>query len=1093
MVTSPDSLQAGLTPYKHRISFTIHNYKLNMRHILSLLLLALSLGASSSLGAQAFRTNASLFGAIRARHIGPAVMSGRVSSLAVAPGQPEVIYVGSAGGGVWKSISGGTTFRPIFDDHCQSIGKIAIAPSNADIVWVGTGEPWPRNSVAVGDGVYKSVNGGSEWKNMGLAATERIADIIIHPTNPDVVYVAALGPLWSAGADRGVYKTTDGGASWNKIFYIDENTGAADLSVDPANPDILYVTMWSFRRYPWFFDSGFTGTSALYKSTNGGGSWNKIHNGLPDEKLGRMAVAVAPSNSQVVYLSVECKSLDKRGIYLSEDAGNSWRKVNNDFNATARPFYFANLIVDPKNDSIVVKCGVQAIISENRAGTFRPFDGTVHSDMHDVWIDPANTKHLLVGTDGGMYESFDRGRTFRMWMNLPLSQFYHVSVDQEQPFNVYGGLQDNGSWYAPNRKAGGITNSDWQSSFGGDGFYSFRHPTNKNIIFSEYQGGNLVRYDKTTGQAKSIAPYPQAGEDKYRFNWNTPIHISPNKPERMYFASQYLFMSDNMGDSWRRISPDLTTNDPAKQRQFESGGLTIDNSTAENHCTIYSVAESPRDVNVIWAGTDDGQLHLTTNGGTSWANLTAKVPGLPAHTWVSYIEPSPHQAGTAFVTFDGHRTGDMKTYLYKTTDFGQTWTSLVTADLSGHAFCVRQDLVSAQLLFAGTETGLYVSIDGGASWARFTNNMPKVAVHDMVIHPRDHALVLATHGRGVIILDDISPLRQIQAELISKPVAFLAGQPTVLRDPGAGGAWFGGSADFVAPNPTSAAQVAYYMSKRHTFGQLYAEVYKNGTLLRTLAGGKSAGINLIEMPTSLKPPRSAPTKNRMALFGSLFGPNLEAGTYELKLIKGKDTFNTTFELMYDPQAPYTSAERKLQHETLTSLYNMSEQLAYIYDALEKIETEAKAVTGLKPKSQRLVTALADRIAKEQLELVSLEGDFYIDEQERIRELISTLYYKISTYPGAPSEPQILEARRLAAEMATIQQRFDALLATDLVAVNAELSRAQRPVISVPTKEAFLSEEATTGDTGGNGQGERQNFMYRYLMLNPAGNGWQRVW
>lgn len=1061
-----------------------------MRQFLSLLATALLvLGATTVSSAQALRTNSSLFGAVRARQIGPAAMSGRISSIAVVPNQPEIVYVGSASGGLWKSVSGGTTFRPVFDDYCQAVGKVAIAPSNPDVVWVGTGEPWPRNSVSIGDGVYKSTNAGSEWKNMGLSATERIADIIIHPTNPDVVYVAALGPLWSPGAERGVFKTTDGGASWKKILYLDENTGAADLSIDPRNPDVLYAAMWSFRRYPWFFDSGFTGGSALYKTTDGGQNWNKIHNGLPDEKLGRMAVAVAPSNGDVIYLSLECKSLDKRGLYLSENAGASWRKVSNDFNTTVRPFYFSNIIVDPKNDSIVVKCGLQAIISENRGNVFRQVDGTVHSDMHDVWIDPNNTKHLLVATDGGMYESFDRGRTFRMWMNLPVSQFYHVSVDNDQPFNVYGGLQDNGSWYAPSRKAGGITNSDWKSSYGGDGFYSFRHPVNKDIIFSEYQGGNLVRYNKVTGQAKSIAPYPQAGEDKYRFNWNTPIHISSNRPERMYFAAQYLFMSDDMGDSWKRISPDLTTNDPAKQRQFESGGLTIDNSTAENHCTIYAVAESPRNGSVIWAGTDDGNLQVTTNGGQTWANVAPNVPGLPANTWVSFIEPSPHDPATAFVTFDGHRTGDMKTYLYRTTDYGKTWASLATSDISGYAFSVRQDLVQPQLVFLGTEFGLYISIDGGVSWARFANNMPKVPVHDMVIHPRDHALVLATHGRGVILIDDLAPLRQINSELAAKPLAFLEGQPTVLRDPGAGGGWFGGSADFIGGNPSSSAQVAYYMNRRHTFGQLYAEVYKDGQLLRTLPAGKSAGINVIEMPTSIKPPRAAPTKNRMALFGSLFGPNLEAGTYELRLVKGNETFSTNFTLTYDADAPYTEAERKTQRETLMALYGMSEQLAYIYHVLDGVEKQARAAVGLKAKAQRVVTALADRIAQERAELVALEGDFYIDEDEKIRESISTLYYKISTYPGAPSTSQLQEARRLEGEMAQIQQRFDTMLATDLKTVNAELSRAGLAPITYGNKEAFLSAEETAGDAGGNGQGLEQNFMYRRMMQAPGGHAW----
>ncbi|MCB0638795.1 MAG: hypothetical protein KDC54_19335, partial [Lewinella sp.] len=556
------------------------------------LLLGLLAAMAQLSGQSDFSTSSSYFGALRARHLGPAVMSGRISTIAVHPGQSEVLYVGAAGGGIWKSVAGGAVVRPVFDDYTQSIGKIALAPSDPEIVYVGTGEPWVRNSVSVGTGVYKSTNGGTEWQHLGLAQTERISDIIVHPDDPNTVYVAALGHLWDANEERGVFKTTDGGASWEKVLYIDEDTGATDLDFDPRDPNTVYAVMWSFRRRPWTFDSGFSGGSGVYKSTDGGANWSAIQNGLPEGTLGRMAIGVAPSNGEVIYLSVECEDADEKGLYLSTDAGGSWKKVSNDFNTTVRPFYFANLTVDPQNDSIVMKCGLNAIISEDRGTTFREIDGAVHSDIHDIWIDPHNTKHILVGTDGGVYESVDRGYTFRMWMNLPVSQFYHVSVDDAKPFNVYGGLQDNGSWYGPSQRAGGIPNNAWESIYGGDGFCVFRHPTREQVIFAEYQGGNLVRYNKETGMAKNIAPYAQAGQEKLRYNWNTPIHLSPTEPDRMYVGSQYLFMSEDMGDSWTAISADLTTDDSAKQRQFESGGLSIDNSAAENHCTIYTIGES---------------------------------------------------------------------------------------------------------------------------------------------------------------------------------------------------------------------------------------------------------------------------------------------------------------------------------------------------------------------------------------------------------------------------------------------------------------------------------------------------------------------
>lgn len=1039
-----------------------------MRQLLlyAAVLLLLPFGSSAQRG---LHTSSTHFGALRARQIGPATMSGRISSLAVAPGGSDVIYIGSAGGGLWKSQSGGTTVRPVFDDYTQSIGKVAVAPTDASIVWVGTGEPWTRNSVSVGTGLYKSTNAGTDWQAVGLEQSERIADIIIHPTNPDIVYVAALGHLWNASAERGVYKTTDGGKTWAKILYVDENTGAADLSIDPRDPDILYASMWSFRRQPWTFDSGFTGGSGLYKTTDGGKSWATIHRGLPQEKLGRIAVAVAPSRGDVVYASVEAKSKAGKGLYRSDDAGASWTKINEEFNATVRPFYFSNLTVDPTNDSIVAKCGLQAIISEDGGRTFRAMDYSVHSDIHDIWIDPDNPKHILLATDGGVYESFDRGYTFRMWRNLPVSQFYHVSVDMDTPFNVYGGLQDNGSWYGPSQKAGGIGNADWQLTYGGDGFYSFRHPVRRNYVFSEYQGGNLVRYDLQTGQAKNIFPYARVGEEKLRWNWNAPLHLSPTNPERMYFGAQYLFRSDDSGDSWQRISPDLTTDDATKQRQFESGGLSIDNSTAENHTTIYTIAESPRDGNTIWVGTDDGNLQFTTDGGEQWTNVVSRLPGLPPHTWVSFIEASPHDARTAFVTFDGHRTGDMQPYLYRTTDGGTTWTSLITEDIEGYALSVRQDPVNADLLFLGTEFGLYISLDGGQSWARFSNNVPRVGVRDLVIHPRDHALVLATHGRGIILLDDIRPLRQLDADLLaSERVTFLETPPVVLRDPGAGSSWYSGSGDFVADNPSGSARIVYYSPKRHTFGKMYVEVYQGDRLLQTLPAGKAAGLNEVTIPTSLPFPQSAPTNNRMALGSSLYRPTLPAGTYPVKLIKGRDTLLTQFTLTYDTASPYTAAERQVQRETVMELYAMSEQLAYVYHVLEQVRTQADTLTGLRKKEQAGARAVADWAAREQERLTFQGGDFYVDEEEKIREEISKLYSAIGSYPGRPSEQQVAEAARLRAELDRAQRRFDDFLTGDVAALNVALQRAQRPALQWDELATFLGREAESGDTGSSG-------------------------
>jgi len=1013
---------------------------------------------SSLLHAQGIQLQGqTLFGTMRARQIGPAVMSGRISDIAVVSDKPEIIYVGTAGGGVWKSISAGADFNPIFDDFTMSIGKITIDQQHPDTVWVGTGETWVRNSVSIGTGIYRSINGGTTWEFKGLEKSERISDIIINSEDPDIIYVGVMGHLWNANMERGVYKTSDGGENWEKILYVDENTGCADLDEDPDNPEILYAAMWDYRREPDFFTSGGKG-SGLYKSMDGGKTWQKIQNGLPDTILGRMAIAVAPSNGNTIYLTVEVKEKDQKGLYLSQDAGESWKKVNNEFNTTVRPFYFSNMIIDPKNDSIVYKCGLNLIISQDMGQSFRTVGSGVHSDIHAVWIDPNNTKHIIIGTDGGVYESFDGGYLFKMFMNLPVSQFYHVSVDMEDPFHVYGGLQDNGSWYGPSQKAGGIQNSDWKLTYGGDGFYSFRHPTDKDIIYSEYQGGEILRYNKITGQAKDIKPYPDEGEEDFRFNWNAPVHISANNPERLYFGAQYVFMTEDRGDSWNRISPDLTTNDPDKQKQKQSGGLSIDNSTAENNTTIYTIAESPVDEKVIWAGTDDGNLQVTEDGGLSWTNVVDNISGLPTNTWVTFVEPSHHQRNRLYVTFDGHRTGDMKPYLYKTDDLGQTWTNLGTSDIDSYCLSVKEDLINPDLLFLGTEFGLYITVDKGVNWSRFENNLPKVGIRDMVIHPRDHALVMATHGRGIIIIDDITPLRQVTGDIVDKKVHFFKTEAAIIKDPGSGGNWFSGAGNFVGPNPPETARIIYYMNRRHTFGKMYLEIYDDqGKFIREYPAGKSAGINIVEIPIRSERPKSAPTNNRMALFGSLFGPALPQGNYVVKLIKGKETYETGFELIYDPISPYTIQDRKLQDTYVRKLFYMSENLAYIYYALEEMKKQARIQADKYPKLSKRLNEFDDMVEKFSVKLVSLEGDMYVDEEEKIREKISNLYRQVSSYPGKPSESQMNRTDILENEMRIIETQFIEIQKEELARINRILEKNELISINFKSKEEFLKE------------------------------------
>jgi len=1037
------------------------NFPVNNVLMKYILLVVICFSWASQSKAQEKLTQEKLFGSLQARSIGPAVMSGRVSTLAVVEKDPSIVYIGAAGGGIWKSNRAGASFIPVFDEYIQSIGKITIDQQRPDTVWVGTGEVWVRNTVSVGDGIYKTTDGGATWKNMGLPQSERIADIIIHPDKPNTVYVAAMGQLWSANDERGVFKTTDGGESWQKVLYTDENTGAADLAIDPENPEILYATMWSHRRYPWSFNSGmvnidgYKGKSAVYKSINGGKDWYEIHKGLPNETKGRMAIAVANTNASRLYLTVEVQTEELNGLYISNDKGESWQLINKDFNTKVRPFYFANIIISPHDEDVVYKCGLNLIISNNGGNSFRTVGSGVHSDVHDAWIDPNNKNHVFIGTDGGVYESFDGGYLYKMWMNLPLSQFYRVSVDNETPYNIYGGLQDNGSWYGPSAKAGGIGNDDWEMSYGGDGFYSFRHPTDEDIIYSEFQGGNLIRYNKKTGNAQSIKPTAIESEEKFRYNWNTPIHISPNNPERLYIGAQYLFVTENRGLKWQHISPDLTTNDKTKQMQHLSGGLTIDNSTAENHCTIYAIAESPKDENVVWVGTDDGNLQVTNDFGKTWNNVITNVPGLPENTWVSFIEASPHDASSALVTFDGHRTGDKTTYVYMTTDQGKTWKNLTSEDIEGYALSVRQDLKNPELLFLGTEFGLFISIDQGTSWAQFDNGIPKVAVRDMVIHPTEHSLVIGTHGRGVFILDDLLPLRQMGPDILQQDLVFFQMKPTYLKDPGAGGNWYSGAGNFIAGNPSSNAQIAYYMKKRHTFGKMYIEVYDpEGILLRELPAGKSAGVNIVTMPSGLPPPKSAPTNNRMALLGGLSGPNLLPGKYKVKLIKGKNEYNTSFELKYEENSPYSLQDRDIQRDNTMQLYQMSEDLAYIYYCLETIESKVAGIAKDEKKFAKKLNSWKEEINKFKGSLVGLGGDGYVNEEEKIREEISESYRLISNYPGKPTDTQIAQVNLLQSKMDNVQQQYENI-AMQLDTWNKKFTKLGIDTIKPDSKESFL--------------------------------------
>ncbi len=815
--------------------------------------------AAPTLAPAGVEIDSATFGALEARPLGPAVTSGRIAAIDAVADDPLTIWIGTASGGVWKSADGGITFKPVFDDHTQSIGAVEIDPKDPKTVWVGTGESCTRNSVSMGDGVYRTTDNGESWTRMGLENSERIAQVRVSPADSNVVFVCATGHLWNAHEERGVFKTTDGGKTWKKVLYVDADTGCSDLDIDPQEPRILYAGMWQFRRSPDFFESGGPG-SGLYKSTDGGETWKKLEQGLPEGEKGRIAVAVAPSRPSVVYAQVESK---KTALYRSDDTGQTWEEVNSSFNIQARPFYFSHLAVDPVDHNTVYKPGLSLTTSTDGGRTFTTFfsdfGGNVHGDHHALWINPKNRNELILGTDGGAYMSYDRGRHWRHIDTLPVAQFYRISYDMAWPYAVYGGLQDNGSWSAPSRATGGVKLRNWRNIGFGDGFYAFPDPADADLVYVEYQGGEISRLRLSTGENRDIKPRPGKGEPDYRFNWNTPIHLSRGEPGTVYIGAQFLFRSRNAGESWEKVSPDLTTNNPKLQRQSQSGGLSPDNTTAENHTTIYAISESPKNPQVIWVGTDDGNLQLTRDGGKSWTNLAGNLPGAPAGGWVSSVEASRFDEATAYATVENHHRGDMKPYAFKTTDYGRTWKPLVAGDsdaVEGYAHILREDLENPGLLFLGTERGLYLSVDGGARWARFTGNFPQyVAVRDLAIHPREHDLIIASHGRGVFILDDITPLRKLTHDMLEQEVAMLPARPSVMVIPSSAQE-FTDDSEYVGPNPSEAASIVYYMKKRHLIGDLLLEVFnEKGERMAALPAGKRRGINRVEWPMRLKPPK----------------------------------------------------------------------------------------------------------------------------------------------------------------------------------------------------------------------------------------------
>jgi photosystem II stability/assembly factor-like uncharacterized protein len=1024
------------------------------------LLAAFDASAAAPASAPAAKLDSGVISGLGIRNIGSSTMSGRIAAVSAAKqknGQ-TVLFVGAASGGVWKSTDGGTTFTPKFDKQpVQSIGSIAIDPNNTDSVWVGSGEAWTRNSVSIGDGIYHSTDGGETWHNVGLPNSERIVKVIVDPRDGNTVYACVTGKLWSDSTERGVYRSRDAGKSWQQVLKgSNVSTGCGGMSLDAKNPNVLFASLWDFRRKGWTFRSGGenadqSSASGLYRSDDGGGSWKEITGGgLPDKPYGRIAVAVAPSNSSIVYAMVESV---KSALFRSDDGGHTWSRRDDSQMMVWRPFYFANLIVDPTNPDRIFKPDLALIQSLDGGKTFANVGGGAHGDFHDLWINPEHPQEVIAGDDGGLWFSKDGGNRWWKANNLPVSQFYHVSVDNDDPYHVYGGLQDNSSWVGDSSYPGGITNSRWENMYGGDGFWMFPDPSDHDYIYTEYQGGTIARVNRHTHLARDIQPRANYKE-KLRWNWNTPIALSPTDKNTVYIGAQFLFRSRDHGQTWDRISPDLTSNSPQEQLQEQSGGITVDNSAAEMHTTIYSISESPKDANVIWVGTDDGNVQVTRDGGRTWKNVTAGAH-VPPQSWVSYVDAGRFDAGTAYVAFDRHTFGDMSSMLYKTTDYGTHWQPLVTSasskGLRGYAHVLREDPVKPGLLYAGTEFGLWISNDDGADWAQFKpTDFPAVAVRDLVVQPRNGDLVLATHGRGIWIIDDLTALRTLTPAMLQQQAVFLPSRPQQQRI-NSGGGWAEGDASYAGTNATNDVTITYYQRSRHLFGKLALDVLDaNGKLVESLPASKRRGINRVTWSMNVKPPLVPPAASIAG--NSTQGPRVPPGTYTVRMHKGDQTYETRVDVGLDSRAGISVADRQAQFDAAMKVHAMFGDMSDLVARIQAVRGGTSAAADKLPAGDALRTQLtalsakADTIRK--LIVATKEGGA-ITGEERLREHMDSLYGGLMSYEGKPAATLIAYTDALRRELDDVNKQFADLQNGELQKDNAALKAKGMPEIALP--------------------------------------------
>jgi len=1035
------------------------------------LLCAAALGANP-LSAQ---IDPGLLRGLSARNIGPTGMSGRVGAIDGVEADPDILYVGAATGGVWKTVDGGVTWKPLTDSlPAASVGAIAVHQPNPDVVWLGTGERNRRNSAGSGTGVYRSLDAGRTWTRMGLEETGAIDAILVDPRDADVVYVGALGNTWKDSEDRGVYKTTDGGKTWTKILYVNERTGAGDMVMDPSNPNHLIVGMWEHRRWPWFFESGGPG-SGIYTTYDGGDSWKKLtpEEGLPEGELGRTGLDFSRGDPDVVYALVEAK---RSVLMRSEDGGDTWTIVNRTENIDGRPFYYGQVRVDPTNENHVWI--VESPVNESTDGgkTFHTLLGfsEVHVDHHAWWVSPDGTV-IADGNDGGVYISRDGGGTFRFVQNLPFSQFYHIAVDQDTPYHVYGGLQDNGAFVGPavTWHNGGIRMYDWDEVAFGDGMATFPDPNNPRYGFSSTQNGDIVRFDRRTGERKVIKPAAPDTSVRLRFNWNAGMAADPFDGS-VYLGSQFVHRSTDMGVTWTTISPDLTTNDSTKQRYGESGGLTLDASGAEAFTTIIQIAPSPLKQGLLWVGTDDGNVQVTRDGGRSWTNVSAAIRGVPAGTWVPHIEPSKFDSATAFVVFDDHRRGNNQPYVFETTDFGRTWTSLVTPDLQYFMHTIAQDPVNPDLLFLGSEFGMYVSFDGGKRWTLW-HGLPRVPVRGIVVHPREKDLVIGTHGRGAWILDDVRPLEALAADpsVGDAPLHLFPIPPTIqYRESQVRGPRFTGFGMFLGENRPYGALLTYSIGGEGGPPATGADsaataadttvtitVLQGDSVVRTFRGPAKPGLNRTAWNLRMDGPRAPRPQGQARRDETLPpGPDAFPGTYTVRIAFAGDTVAGEVTVAADPRFDVRAADRganlamqlragRLQNVATEAVDRIRETKRAVDGVKERLasrdDAEAKSLGAAGDSLKRTLTDVEELFVGEQ----DVQG--FTDSPNAVLARIGYVIDALGSSWEAPTQAEGELLQQSEQLLRAALGRFNDVVGDDVAAYRRRLEQAQVQLFSAP--------------------------------------------